>query len=119
MGCARWYRCQPQVVMVRKGRRKAGENIAVITERSRGIAVRIEIEPLGPDQVELMVFVSAPGKKKVPRGCARRSSTKAKSALRSSCATARPYLSASRTSTYELAILREGKVLKRITFKTT
>ena len=109
----------PQAVMVRKGRRKAGENIAVITERSRGIAVRMEIEPLGPDQVELMVFVSAPGKNKIPEGLRaslfRENKERASLILRSGKATFKrlPH------STYELAISREGKVLKRVTFKTT
>ncbi len=105
--------------MVRKGRRKAGENIAVITERSRGIAVRMEIEPLGPDQVELMVFVSAPGKNKIPEGLRaslfHENKERASLILRNGKATFKrlPH------RTYELAILREGKVLKRITFKTT
>jgi len=109
----------PQAVMVRKGRRKAGENITVITERSRGIAVRMEIEPLGSDQVELMVFVSAPGKNKIPEGLRaslfHEGRERASLILRSGKAAFKrlPH------GTYELAILREGKVLKRVNFKTT
>jgi hypothetical protein len=110
---------QSQMVMVRKGRRKAGENIAVITERFRGIAVRIEIEPLGPDQVELMVFVSAPGKKKVPEGL--RVSLFHDGRERTSLIVRNGKALFKRLPhhTYELAISWEGTILKRITFKTT
>jgi len=110
---------QPQAIMVRKGRRKAGENVAVIIERFRGITLRIEIEPLGSNQVELMVFASAPGKNKIPEGLRaslfHESIERASLILRSGKATFKrlPH------STYELVILREGKVLKRVNFKTT
>jgi hypothetical protein len=110
---------QPQMVMVRKGRRKAGENIAVIAERFRGFAVRIEIEPLGPDQVELLVFVSASGKKTVPEGL--RASLFHGSKERASLIVrgGKALFKRLPHGTYELSILREGRELKRITFKTT
>jgi hypothetical protein len=110
---------QPQAVMVRKGRRKAGDNIAVITGRSRGIAVRIEMEPLGPDQVELLVFVSAAGKKKNPEGLRASLFHEGKERASLIVRNGKALFKRLPHSTYELAILREGKVLKRINFKTT
>lgn len=110
---------QPQAVMVRKGRRKAGEHIAVITGRSRGIAVRIEIEPLGTDQAELMVFVNSPGKKKNPEGLRASLFHDGKERASLIVRNGRALFKRLPHGTYELAILREGKVLKRINFKTT
>jgi hypothetical protein len=109
----------PQAVMVRKGQRKAGENITVITERSRGIAVRMEIEPLGQDQVELMVFVSAPGKNKILEGLRVSLFHEGKERASLVVRSGKALFKRLPRSSYELAISREGRVLKRINFKTT
>jgi hypothetical protein len=111
---------QPELIVVRKGKgkRKAGEHLSVITERSRGIALRIETEPITADSVELMVFLSAPGNKKLLEGM--RVSLFHEGRERASFMLRNGKVVFKRLphNTYELALKKEGTEVKRIQFTT-
>jgi hypothetical protein len=109
---------QPELIVVRKGKRNAGEHISVIKERSQGIAVRIETEPVTTDSVELIVFLSAPGNKKLLEGM--RASLFHGGQERASFMLRNGKVVFKRMphNTYELALIKEGKEVKRIQFTT-
>ncbi len=52
---------EPQLIMVRKGKRKLQENISIIMDRSGGIELKIEIEELEKQKFEVLVFLSTSG----------------------------------------------------------
>ena len=109
---------QPQMVMVRKGTRKAGEHILIIKERSQGIEVTIEIEPIGSDHVELLVFLKAPRDNRLLEGMRasimQEGTEKASFMVRDSKAVFKRFPH----NTYELALSKEGREIKRIQFTT-
>jgi hypothetical protein len=108
----------PELIVLRKGKRKVGEHLSIITERSRGIAVRIEIEPINANCIELMVFLSASGNKKLPEGM--RATLFCDGAARVSFMVRGGKAVFKRVphNTYELAFSKEGKEIKRIQFTT-
>ena len=109
---------QPELIVVRKGKRKAGEHVSVITERSRGIAVRIETEPVTADRVELMVFLSAPGNKKLLAGMRVSLFHEGRERVSFMLRNGKVVFKRIPHNTYELALTKEGTEMKRIQFTT-
>jgi hypothetical protein len=109
---------QPELIVLRKGKRKAGEHISVITERSRGIALRIETEPVTADSVELMVFLSAPGNKKLLEGMRVSLFHEGRERASFMLRNGRVVFKRLPHNTYELALKKEGTEVKRIQFTT-
>jgi hypothetical protein len=109
---------QPQPVYVRKAPRKAGENVSVVRDTSRGLAVRIEIESIDPGTVDLMVFVATPKNKRLLAGM--RASLFHEGTERSSfiLSQGKAVFRKLPHATYELCFSREGTEVKRIQFNT-
>jgi len=109
---------QPQLVIVRKAKRKAGEHILVIKERSQGIEVRIEIEPIGSDHVELLVFLKSPRNNRLLEGMRASIIQEGTERVSFMVRDGKAVFKRLPHNTYELALLKEGKEIKRIQFTT-
>ena len=109
---------QPELIVVRKGKTQSWRASISNHRAIAGIALRIETEPVTSESVELMVFLSAPGNKKLLAGM--RVSLFHEGRERASFMLRNGKVVFKRLphNTYELALKKEGTEVKRIQFTT-
>lgn len=120
--CRQWaadiFTPQLTPVYVRNGKRKFRENITVIKESSRGITVKIEIEELGGNMVELLVFFTDTRRKGAIDGLRASLIAGGKEVVSLFIEKGRAAFRDIPHGAYELVISRNGHEIKRVRFTT-
>ncbi|MCP4717233.1 MAG: hypothetical protein GY868_19090 [Deltaproteobacteria bacterium] len=110
---------QPQAVMVRNGKRHFQDNLLVITDRSRGINLRIEIEELKNNQVNILGLFGAGGKQQLAPGLRATLFLEKREMVSRIVEHGKASFTRMPHGSYELECRTNGTTIKRIRFSTT